>query len=111
MVTTSLPFVANSGMTSATLAAGSSRPSPITSQRGRGHDRLGAGEDDVAGVVGGVAERVEGGEPPVPGDGELAGREQARVDLPSRPVEELGQALRVDAELAGLDYVAGIEHA
>ena len=30
MVTTSLPFVANSGMTSATFAAGSSRPSAIT---------------------------------------------------------------------------------
>ena len=67
-----------------------------------GDERLRAGEDDVAGVVAGGAEGLEGDQLAVAGHRHLAGRQQALVDLASGPGHEGFERGGIDPQPTGV---------
>ena len=62
---------------------------------------------DVAGLRGGVAVRLEGDEAPVAGDGDLGRRQRAVLDLEPSTAQEDVQAGGVDADIGGVNEITG----
>ena len=101
-VMTSLPWLANSGMKSATFLAGIELALADELPHRAGHEDLGRREDHEAGLVVGVADGLEGGELAVLGHGDLGGREQAGVDLSREPLQQRIKSFGDDAEGRGV---------
>ena len=83
--------MANSGITSATRWSSDTDTLAEQEPERADHQRLGAGEDDVAAVGGGRTERLVGDQLVAGGHRDLARRQQPLVDLASAPIEQIGQ--------------------
>ena len=100
-VMTSLPFGAELGDVLGDAARRVDRALADQDPHRARDDRLGRGEDDVARVGRGVAERHGRRDPAVARERELARREDAGVDVGLRARDERGEGLLVDSELRG----------